>query len=175
MMTLLEALLGQRRFYKTDKNYVFTIDKPSSTKAAVVGGALGGAKGALTGLGGAHIGKWGGTKLTTKAAAIATPGIKKKALELAAKATSGIGKFASNKAGKIVVGGVGLGAGIPMGAAIGHAMAKRKLKYADPYVQGILDKVKGQEIKRKQYKNLLKGQQAISVSAHRLFPTSGGK
>jgi len=62
---------------------------------------------------------------------------------------------------------------MPLGAVIGHAMAKRKLKYADPYVKGILDKVKGQEIKRKDYKSLLKGQRAIVVSAHRLYPRSG--
>lgn len=171
----MEALLNQRKFYKTDRNYVFQIDKPSTTKAAILGGALGGAKGALTGLGGAKLSKWGGEKLTKKAGDIVGISTKKKALELAGKAASRLGEFAAGKSGKMAVVGAATGAGIPLGAVIGHAMAKRKLKYADPYVQGILDKVKGQEIKRKQYRNLLKGQQAIAVSAHRLFPTSGGK
>jgi len=174
-MDLMEALLSSKKYYKTDRNYVFTIQKPSTTKAAVLGGVLGGVKGAFTGLGGAHLGKWGGKKLTDKAGTIVGTSTKKRVLELAGKAVSKFGGFAANKTGKMAVVGAAAGAGIPLGAVIGHAMAKRKLKYADPYVQGILDKVKGQEIKRKQYKNLLKGQQAIAVSAHRLYPTSRGK
>ena len=170
-MILMEALLNKRQYYKTDRNYVFTIDKPSETKAAVVGGALGGVKGALTGLGSAHLGEWSGKKLATKA--VTASGTKKKALELAAKAASGIGKLATKSTGRIIAGGVGAGVAIPLGAVIGHAMAKRKLKYANPYVQGILDKVKGESLTRKQYRNLLKGQQAIGVSAHRLFPRGG--
>jgi hypothetical protein len=170
-MTLLEALTNQRKYYKTDRNYVFTIDKPSTTKSAVVGGALAGVKGAITGLGTAHLGDWGGDKLAERAKKVA--GNKKKALELASDAAKGISKFAARGSGRIIVGGLGAATSIPIGAAIGHAMAKRKLKHADPYVKGILDKVKGQPISRKQYKSLLKGQQAIGVQAHRMFPRSG--
>jgi len=167
-MTLMEALLSQRKYYKTDKNYIFTLDKPSTTKAAIAGGTFGAVKGGLTGLGAAYIGNKGGIKLAAKAAG--ATGTKKKALELSAKAATGIGKFAAKSTGKAVMAGIGASAAIPLGAVIGHAMAKRKLKHADPYVKGILDKVKGEEIKRKQYRSLLKGQQAIGVSAHRLFP-----
>lgn len=170
-MTLMEALLNKRQYYKTDRNYVFTIDKPSTTKSAVLGGAIGGAKGVAAGVGASHLGKWGGGKLAAKAATSA--GTKKKALELAAKAAAGIGKAATKGTGRLIAGGVGAGIAIPMGAVIGHAVAKRKLKYAEPYVKGILDKVKGESISRKQYRNLLKGQQAIGVSAHRLFPRGG--
>lgn len=170
-MNIMEALLNQRKFYKTDKNYVFTIDKPSTTKAAIAGGALGAAKGLGTGYGAALFGEVSGKKLAEKA--VSATGHKKTILELAGKTATGLGKFATKHTGKVMLGTAG--ATIPVGALIGHAMAKRKLKYADPYVQGILDKVKGQEIKRKQYRNLLKGQQAIAVSAHRLFPTAGGK
>jgi len=170
-MTLLEAILNQRKYYKTDKGYVFTINKPSTTGAAVLGGVLGGAKGALSGIGAMKAGEWGGKKLATKA--VTAIGNKKRALDLAAKAASGIGKIGAKSTGKFIAAGIGAGTAIPLGAVIGHAMAKRKLKYADPYVKGILDKVKGQEIKRKDYKSLLKGQRAIVVSAHRLYPRSG--
>lgn len=169
----MEALLNQRKFYKTDRNYVFTIDKPSKAKSTVAGGALAGGGGVVAGMGGAHLAPKGAAKLLAKAGT--ATGAKKKALELGAKAATGIGNAATKNAGKLIIGGIGAGAAIPMGAVIGHAMAKKKLKYAEPYVQGIIDKVKGQEIKRKQYRNLLKGQRAIGVSAHRLFPTAGGK
>ena len=172
-MTLFEALLNQRKYYKTDRSYVFTVDKPSPTKAAVAGGVLGGAKGLLGAAAGKHVSEWGGKKLLAKAAAT-SPGTKAKILDTAGKAALKVGQFSTKSAGKFILGGVGAGVGIPVGAAIGHAMAKRKLKYADPYVEGILDKVKGKEIKRKDYKNLLKGQRAIGVSAHRLYPRSGG-
>jgi len=165
-MTLMEALLSSRKYYKTDKNYIFTIDKPSTTKAAVVGGALG----AIKGLVGSQIGAWGGAKvgasLGHKASTALPNSAKAKILSGASKAAMAVGKASTGKIGRAVF----TGAAIPLGAAIGHAMAKRKLKHADPYVSGILAKVKGQEIKRKQYRSLLKGQQAIGVSAHRLFP-----
>jgi hypothetical protein len=167
-MTLLEAILNKKQYYKTDRNYVFTIDKPSKTKSAVAGGIMGGAVGAA----GAKLGEWGGAKAGEKLLekAATHTGTKKRALELLSKAAHGGSRFATKAGGRAIAAGIIL----PVGALIGHVTAKRKLKYADPYVQGILDKVKGQEIKRKQYKNLLKGQEAISVRAHRLFPRGGG-
>jgi hypothetical protein len=173
-MTLLEALLNSRKYYKTDKNYVFTLDKPSAMKSAALGGMAGGAKGLLTAVGAEHASKWGGGKLGN--AAKATTSVRKaKILGGASKAALKVGEFATTKAGKYVMRGAGVAAGIPLGAIIGHAIAKRKLKHADPYVKGILEKVKGQEIKGKEYRSLLKGQRAINVSAHRLFPMSRSK
>lgn len=166
-MTLLEALLSSRKYYKTDKNYIFTIDKPSPAKAAVVGGAAGALKGLIGGqalrLGADKLGKTLGDK------APAMTGIKKRAIEVASKVASKTGGALGTRPGKYASAALA----IPLGAMIGHAMAKRKLKHADPYEKGIIDKVKGQQITGKQYRSLLKGQQAIGVNAHRLFPRTG--